>query len=403
MRKIFIILLLAVLPSSLKTQWVQLTSPTSGTLYCLYFSDPSTGFIGGSLNGAIYKTIDGGASWNILTVDSNSSFYDMYFTDPQTGFIGGSSKQIFMTTDEGATWIVKTSGTGTINSMSFYTTSALAVGNNPNVIDLSTDLGENWAPLTPPTSDPLKGCWLSTLTYGWICGENGNIWKTINGGQTWIDQVQASTYNFEKIRFFGLFAGYAIGSGGTLLKSSNGGTDWFEITSGVSGTLYDIYLYNSASGWVVGENGAAVRTTNGGGNWHVQPTPVTSTLYAIHMVTHLTGYIVGSDGVILKTTTGGNPIGIIPNSYPVKYELRQNYPNPFNPATSIEYSIIKTSAVKLSVYDLAGRLAKVLVDDIESPGSYRVAFDGTNFPSGVYICRLETDEYRGLIKMVLIK
>ena len=36
---------------------------------------------------------------------------------------------------------------------------------------------------------------------------------------------------------------------------------------------------------------------------------------------------------------------------PDKYSLSQNYPNPFNPVTNIDFTVPKSSIVKLSVYD----------------------------------------------------
>src|SRR5438552_13178706 len=48
--------------------------------------------------------------------------------------------------------------------------------------------------------------------------------------------------------------------------------------------------------------------------------------------------------------------GISNNEIPSKYELKQNYPNPFNPATMIEYSLMKSGVVRLTVYDMAGKL-----------------------------------------------
>jgi hypothetical protein len=55
------------------------------------------------------------------------------------------------------------------------------------------------------------------------------------------------------------------------------------------------------------------------------------------------------------------------------------------------------------VYDLLGREVAVLVNERKEPGSYQVAFDGANLPTGVYISRMTAGEYAATRKMLLIR
>lgn len=52
--------------------------------------------------------------------------------------------------------------------------------------------------------------------------------------------------------------------------------------------------------------------------------------------------------------------------------LYQNYPNPFRSPTVIEYDIGGAGHVKLKVYNIFGQEIKVLVDEEQASGSYRV-------------------------------
>ncbi|MCK4513565.1 right-handed parallel beta-helix repeat-containing protein, partial [bacterium] len=56
----------------------------------------------------------------------------------------------------------------------------------------------------------------------------------------------------------------------------------------------------------------------------------------------------------------------------VAYDLDQNRPNPFNPTTAISYAVPKESRVRIAVYDLSGRLVRVLVDELRPPGEHSV-------------------------------
>jgi hypothetical protein len=86
-----------------------------------------------------------------------------------------------------------------------------------------------------------------------------------------------------------------------------------------------------------------------------------------------------------------------------EYELEQNYPNPFNPETFINYQIKENGFVSLKVYDLIGKEVANLVDEVQSPGQYSISFDGSNLPSGIYICSLRVNEFVQNMKMILLK
>ncbi len=88
---------------------------------------------------------------------------------------------------------------------------------------------------------------------------------------------------------------------------------------------------------------------------------------------------------------------------PNKYLLYQNYPNPFNPETKIEFSLPKSSHVKLVVYDLLGNEIEALVDESLKAGNYSVNWVPKNISSGLYFYYLETENFRDTKKMILIK
>jgi hypothetical protein len=115
---------------------------------------------------------------------------------------------------------------------------------------------------------------------------------------------------------------------------------------------------------------------------------------------HRNPWSAGKDG-------GGDPQKV---AEIVTYEnqLGQNYPNPFNPTTTIEYAVAREGRVKLAVYDVTGTLVKTLVDEIQSPNSYAVQWNGTNnagasVSSGMYYYRFSANELTQTRKMLLLK
>ncbi len=114
----------------------------------------------------------------------------------------------------------------------------------------------------------------------------------------------------------------------------------------------------------------------------------------------------------IATTMFGEPVGVEDVSgspVPNEFSLKQNYPNPFNPITKIRYEIpvIETgrpaSIVSLAVYDILGKQVAVLVNEVQSPGTYEVEFNASELTSGIYFCELKANESRRISKMILLK
>ncbi|HYE95264.1 MAG TPA: CHRD domain-containing protein [Rubricoccaceae bacterium] len=74
---------------------------------------------------------------------------------------------------------------------------------------------------------------------------------------------------------------------------------------------------------------------------------------------------------------------------PPGYALAAAYPNPFNPTTTLRYTTAEAGPARLAVYDALGREVRVLLDGPQAAGTFTVAFDAADLPSGLYFVRLE--------------
>ena len=109
---------------------------------------------------------------------------------------------------------------------------------------------------------------------------------------------------------------------------------------------------------------------------------------------------------VKRLSDAGGTIDVknISSEIPVKYVLNQNYPNPFNPVTSIRFQIPEKGIVKISVYDVLGRLVNTLVNKELTAGTYETNWNANSFASGVYFYTLEVNGRKIQTKsMVLIK
>ncbi|MFN3306654.1 MAG: choice-of-anchor D domain-containing protein [Candidatus Kapaibacteriota bacterium] len=115
----------------------------------------------------------------------------------------------------------------------------------------------------------------SNPNYGWICGFNGMIIRTTDGGNTWRGTT-INAYHLESVHFPTLQVGYVSGVEG-IFKSTDGGATWFDITpAGTRDTTFfwGCFFLNEDYGLLVGDgcNGRLQHfwlTTDGGANWSV--------------------------------------------------------------------------------------------------------------------------------------
>ena len=130
-------------------------------------------------------------------------------------------------------------------------------------------------------------------------------------------------------------------------------------------------------------------------------------LVSLYLMTYFDGVEIMSDTLSFTySETGVQASEAMLN--PKSLELLPNYPNPFNPDTQIRFSIPERSSVRLSVYDIQGRLVRILTDGFRTSGQHEIHWDGKNEKgdkagSGTYILRLSTDTFQATERMILIK
>jgi len=117
--------------------------------------------------------------------------------------------------------------------------------------------------------------------------------------------------------------------------------------------------------------------------------------YALKSINHDVYYI---DGVLSEME---------PN-IPREYALFHNYPNPFNPITRILYYLPEHMNVKITIYDIMGRVVQTLINSSQNAGYKSSQWNATNdsgqpVSAGVYLYTIEAGKFRQTKKMVLLK
>ncbi len=116
--------------------------------------------------------------------------------------------------------------------------------------------------------------------------------------------------------------------------------------------------------------------------------------------------IIGSGIIYGGGTVCGGLVAVEPiaqNETPNSFAISQNYPNPFNPVTTILYQLPAFAKVKVTVYDIIGQQAAVLIEKEQPAGYYRLQFDASHLASGIYVYKIEAGNFIKSMKMSVIK
>lgn len=401
----------------------------------LYFTDANTGWIIEYNN--IYKTTNSGQSF--VSYNHSGSNRSIGFFDSEVGVVGtlDSIRALSRTTNGGVNWSVvtgfpalKPSGVCGISIVNENTAYLVGTYYSNARAYRTTDKGVSWDLVFNDTSlaRSLVDCYFWSADSGLIAGGyntstiyNGNavILITTNGGNSW-QRVYNSlrtkewcwklSFNKSYSRTFGTASIERIPSNGLsyILKTANSGLNWTEIPF----MAYDqegIGFVNENTGWVggygtSGGNDTNFVTTDGGLNW--TNAGWGTSMNRLRFINDTLAFASGN--YFYKYSRDMVGISYVQTEIPYDFQLYQNYPNPFNPITLIKYDIAKAgkdnlTMTKLTVYDITGKEVRVLVNQNLTPGKYQATFDAGYFASGIYIYKLEAENFTESKKMMLLK
>jgi photosystem II stability/assembly factor-like uncharacterized protein len=396
----------------------------------VFFLDEYTGWVC-NLAGQIWKTTNGGASWD-LQLDIPEAFRSITFVDSQRGWAGSvfNVNLLWETFDGGENWGVVPSipeprpagicALWPIDSNVIY---GCGKYSGPASLIKTVNGGTTWTTIDLSAyATTLVDCHFTSADSGFVVGGVGeflNLTKAIvlftaDGGATWDVRWQGSrTAEWGwKISFPTPDVGYvSLETNNThhwSLKTVNGGQTWTErfFGSGSNRREQGIGFANTSLGWLGGSPGLAFETIDGGQTWLAANWG--NHLNRVFMLSETMGYAVGQT-VYKYSQDDVTDVAERPSSPPPEpIVLHQNAPNPFNPTTTIRYVIEQDATIRLMVFDVQGKMVRKLVDQLEQAGEHVVLWDGRDnsgqtLASGLYYYRLESDTFAQVRKMTLLK
>jgi len=243
------------------------TIANDNTLQEIFFTSPDTGYAVG-ISGVIIKTTNGGLNWNYQNSNTNEYLQSVYFTDKNTGYVTGDGGTILKTVDAGANWIPQTSGTTDwLISVKFTDSNngyiAGGYGTYGRILK-TTNGGVDWS-ITPGIStELLHSVFFVDEQTGYAVGNYGTLLKTTNAGVDWQTLTFSSNYHLTSVWFTDANTGYVVGnsSNGVIFKTIDGGATWAQQLNEGYG-LNAVCFINASIGCAVGGY-TILRTSNAG-------------------------------------------------------------------------------------------------------------------------------------------
>jgi photosystem II stability/assembly factor-like uncharacterized protein len=293
--------------------WILQNSGTVLDLNGIYFGADGREGVAVGEAGTLLATSDAGATWAPRTSGTTADLHSVWFTSADVGWAAGSGGALMKTVNGGTTWVRQLNLASAADLMCVRFSDPLhgwVVGSG-GLIARTRDGGASWT-ITIPFAWQLNSVSFSDSLNGWLAGANGTVMGTHDGGASWYDvPLSASSQTFKSISRGSGTVAVAVGTQGTVARAQAtvDSLGWSVASIGASNALEGVCMVGPTTGWAVGSNsgGLILATTDGGANWTPQASGVAQTLHAVHFVDPLRGWAVGAGGRILHTTHAGNP------------------------------------------------------------------------------------------------
>lgn len=167
---------------------------------------------------------------------------------------------------------------------------------------------------------PLNSIYFLDAMNGFIAGNNGTLFRTSDGGQSWTQAPRFTNYNLGKIMFSNSLNGYiaaeltivdkntgALTSGIEIFRTDDGGDHWKKVYKNekkdVAGLLFDIAVRSPNVCLLAIKGGPLLRTGDGGNTW--QPISSVDRITSITFTLNGIGWLVSELGDFLRSDDEG--------------------------------------------------------------------------------------------------
>jgi len=278
----------------------------------IYFFDNDHGIVTGRNEYAI--TQDGGETWTMYYIENGMLFTGFDAINDTTGYAAGPGGLVAKTTDRGYNWekISDTTPHPALNNIGFFDAQS-GITTSYNTLMVTDDGGSSWNVKDVGTGFKFRDVSLPSNTVGYILSNsNYKLLKTINGGEDWLPldlPALPGNLDYTHLQFVNEMTGYVCGENGYVFRTEDGGHTWQDKSISTKPLLTGMFFINENLGCLISEDGKVIRTVSGGNSYTFDNLEYNGKTYEpleIYFVNELTGYIATKESEIFRTADGGN-------------------------------------------------------------------------------------------------
>ncbi|MEO6693779.1 MAG: T9SS type A sorting domain-containing protein [Ignavibacteria bacterium] len=232
-------------------------------------------------------------------------FNSVYSADGVYVIAAGDQGNIFRSYNSGNTW-AKYTETG-INFKSVFTlgTDVWLATDNGKVYKSST-ISPLMTPYSTGVTTSVNSVYFVNANIGFICGDNGLLMKSVNGGAVWSSANTgiAAGIKLNSVSFKDALNGIVVGDNGKVYITANGGTNWIPEIVTTTRNLLDTKFYSDGIG-IAGEWGTLLFKSTASA-WNYVDTKINTDIRGITGVSFNDIHVCGGGGFIRNNINGNN-------------------------------------------------------------------------------------------------
>lgn len=254
--------------------WITIDS--NSTTYVrqdMYWLNANEGFVvmyenlgAGNYAGWFTKTANGGVTWSPMSQLPVNEWYNaIWFVNSLEGYVVGSGGTILKTTNGGTNWSQLTSTTTLdLYSICFVNSTTAYVGGDDGIILMTNNSGVSWTQQYSSIFYEFQDIWFTDPLNGMAVGTYGML-RTTNGGANWNPVSVYGTSQFISVQFPSADTGYVTSIGGNVFRTIDGGATWLGLNRvGQGYFVRDVYFISNDTGFVVADYSGVWKTTSAG-------------------------------------------------------------------------------------------------------------------------------------------